>query len=204
MTAQIGNYNSNMPSGVNIKIFTSPVANSCSCGNCDQHAKTNHMTPPVYPANYYTQSLSRVEEKQKIVEKIQEKEIKEEPQKIKETKTTIPLNDEYIMKLESYLNSQDVEKRIMAAKDILARVQEDKSRKDNLALTALTNKMLKDPHQPIKFLALGILEERLITGNAETVEILTQIETGRYSKNGNVDQDAIKASNILLKMTRKV
>jgi hypothetical protein len=123
---------------------------------------------------------------------------------IESPKKTIKLTDEYIMKLESYLDSKDVEKRIIAAKDILERVQEDSSRKDNLALNALTNKMLKDPYQPIRFLALGMLEDRLITGNEETTSILKKVETGRYSKNGNTDQDAIKASSVLLKMTRKV
>ena len=114
------------------------------------------------------------------------------------------MTNEYIKKLENYLDSQDVEKRILAAKDILDRVQEDSSRKDNPALNALTNKMLKDPYQPIRFLALAILEDRNITGNQETTQILHQLETGRYSLNGNKDQDAIKASNVLLKMTRKV
>jgi len=113
-------------------------------------------------------------------------------------KKTVKLTNEYIMTLEDYLDSQDVQKRLKAAKDLVERVQEDKSRKNNVALTALTNKMLRDPYQPIKFMALGILDDRMITGNNETVSILRKIEKGRYSKNGNADEDAIKAAGILL------
>lgn len=192
MVAPIGNYSTNIPAGVNIQIFNSP----CPC----EHEKTvNYTTVPTYPANYYTQELSKVSEKTEVT-----KVVKEEKTEEQESKKIVKITDEYIKKLESYLSSKDVEKRILASKDILERVQEDDSRKDNLALTALTNKMLKDPYQPIRFLALGILEDRQITGNAETVEILKKIETGRYSNNGNIDQDAVKASSVLLKMTRKV
>ena len=192
MVAPIGNYSTNIPAGVNIQIFNSP----CPC----EHEKTvNYTTVPTYPANYYTKELSKVSEKTEVT-----KVVKEEKTEEQESKKIVKITDEYIKKLESYLSSKDVEKRILASKDILERVQEDDSRKDNLALTALTNKMLKDPYQPIRFLALGILEDRQITGNAETVEILKKIETGRYSNNGNVDQDAVKASSVLLKMTRKV
>lgn len=192
MVAPIGNYSTNIPAGVNIQIFNSP----CPC----EHEKiVNYTTVPTYPANYYTQELSKVSEKTEVT-----KVVKEEKTEEQESKKIVKISDEYIKKLESYLSSKDVEKRILASKDILERVQEDDSRKDNLALTALTNKMLKDPYQPIRFLALGILEDRQITGNAETVEILKKIETGRYSNNGNVDQDAVKASSVLLKMTRKV
>ena len=138
-----------------------------------------------------------------IIKEVVKPETKTEIQ-IESPKKTTRLTDEYIMKLENYLDSKDVEKRIIASKDVLERVQEDESRKDNAALTALTNKMLKDPYQPIRFLALGILEDRLITGNDETIQTLKKVESGRYSKNGNTDQDAIKASSVLLKMTRKV
>ena len=39
----------------------------------------------------------------------------------------------------------------------------------------LINKIFS--YQPIRFLALGILEDRLITGNEETISTLEKIET---------------------------
>ena len=164
------------------------------------------MTAPVYPANYYTSNFNPTQhsvnnvEVNNVQKKVEAKNI-QNPQKV-ETKKLVEITDEYVKTLENYLNSQDVEKRVLAAKDILARVQEDSSRKDNLALTALVNKMLKDPYQPIKFLALGILRDRQITGNVETVNILQQIEKDRHSSDGNKDRDAVKASDVLLRMTR--
>ncbi|MBR1754510.1 hypothetical protein IJ732_06700 [bacterium] len=200
MASPIGTYQTNIPSGVNIQIF-----NPCPPCQCEyDRTETNYMTSPVYPSNYYTKDFTKTEISEKT-EKTETTKTTEEPKfETAPQKKVTKLTDEYIKKLENYLSSKDVEKRILASKDILERVQEDDSRKDNIALTALTNKMLKDPYQPIRFLALGMLEERLITGNAETVETLKKVETGRYSKNGNTDQDAIKASSVLLKMTRKV
>ena len=218
MTESIGNQYRMIPAGVNIQIFN-PVATPYLEQNECQHPYNNgYVTNPCYPSNYYTQDFSNKNEQ--AYEKNVSKDLKEtkdininvktekEPKSIdinvEPKKKLVKLTDEYIMNLENYLDSKDVEKRILASKDILERVQEDESRKDNVALTALTNKMLKDPYQPIRFLALSILEDRLITGNEETVQILKKVETGRYSKSGNVDQDAIKASSVLLKMTRKV
>ncbi len=42
---------------------------------------------------------------------------------------------------------------MMGAKEVIARLQEDDSRKEDPALTALVNKLLQDPYQPIKMLA---------------------------------------------------
>lgn len=189
--------------GVNIQIFN-PVAGYNAVDR--EVPSTNYMTAPVYPANYYTSNFNPTQhsvnnvEVNNVQKKVEAKNI-QNPQKV-ETKKLVEITDEYVKTLENYLNSQDVEKRVLAAKDILARVQEDSSRKDNLALTALVNKMLKDPYQPIKFLALGILRDRQITGNVETVNILQQIEKDRHSSDGNKDRDAVKASDVLLRMTR--
>ena len=202
MTSPIGTYQPIVPQSVNVHIYTAPT-----CPPQIQQPNVAYMTVPTYPSNFYTNNYSNTVVKSDTKE-ITKTEVKEVPANTEPptqpTKKTVRLTNEYIKKLENYLDSQDVEKRILAAKDILDRVQEDSSRKDNPALNALTNKMLKDPYQPIRFLALAILEDRNITGNQETTQILHQLETGRYSLNGNKDQDAIKASNVLLKMTRKV
>ena len=57
----------------------------------------------------------------------------------KKTKV-VALTNEYIMSLENYLNNPNTEIRLMAAKEILTRLDEDKERFDDAALNALLNK----------------------------------------------------------------
>ena len=122
----------------------------------------------------------------------------------KETKKTekrkiVQLTDEYIKTLENYLNNQDKEVRLMGAKEVVARLQEDDTRKEDPALTALVNKMLQDPYQPVKMLALGVLDSRQCTGNDYTVGVLQKMQSGQTG----YGQDAKTATNILLKMAGK-
>ena len=85
----------------------------------------------------------------------------------------------------------------MGAKEVVARLEEDHSRKDDKALNALINKMLQDPYTPVKVLAMGALDSRIATGDNFTVALLTQMQN---SKTG-YGEDAMQASNILLKMS---
>ena len=114
-----------------------------------------------------------------------------------EKRNIIELTDTYIKNLENYLNSQDKEVRLMGAKEVVARLQEDDSRRDDRALTALVNKMLQDPYQPVRFLALAMLDTRACTGDDYTVAVLQNIQQGK----SGYGQDALQASQILLKMS---
>ena len=117
----------------------------------------------------------------------------------KEKRKIVQLTDDYIKTLENYLNSQDKEVRLMGAKEVVARLMEDDSRKDDKALNALINKMLQDPSEQVKFLALSMLDSRNATGDMTTVQLLQAMQ---QSKSG-YGQDALLASNILLKMAGK-
>lgn len=116
-----------------------------------------------------------------------------------EKKKIVQLTDDYIRNLENYLNSQEKEVRLNAAKEVYARLEEDESRKDDKALTALINKMLQDPMQEVRLLALTALEGRIVTGDDYTVGLLNKMQS---SKDG-YGQDALDASKILLKMSGK-
>ena len=59
------------------------------------------------------------------------------------------------MSLENYLNNPDNEIRIMASKEVLKRLGEDRDRYDDAALNALINKMLKDKYENIYKLFLS-------------------------------------------------
>lgn len=120
-----------------------------------------------------------------------------EDKKKTEKRNIVQLTDEYIKNLENYLNSQDKEIRMMGAKEVVARLQEDDSRKDDKALTALVNKMLQDPYQPVRFLALSLLDSRTVIGDDYTKGVLQRMQNGE----SGYGQDALDASQILLKMS---
>ena len=107
----------------------------------------------------------------------------------------VSLTNEYIMSLENYLNNPNTDIRLMAAKEILTRLDEDRSRYDDAALNALINKMLQDPNKIVRIAAMSALSSELASGNEYTVELLTKIQ-----QNPEADpEDVLEASQILLK-----
>lgn len=116
----------------------------------------------------------------------------------KQTKV-IALTNEYIMSLENYLNNPNTEIRLMAAKEILTRLDEDKNRYDDAALNALLNKMLQDPEKLVRIAALSAFSSQLASGNDYTVTLLTKIQN---NPNGD-KEDALQAADSLLKMSSR-
>lgn len=109
----------------------------------------------------------------------------------------VALTNEYIMSLENYLNNPNDEIRLMASKEILTRLDEDKSRFDDAALNALLNKMLQDPDKLVRIAALSAFASRLASGNDYTIQLLNNIQ-----QNPNSDpEDVVQAADILLKMS---
>lgn len=181
-TVQVPNY-----SGVNIQIFNPSVAAPGASSPISTVNAGTYTPAPSYPPNYYTQNLAQPQPPKPV-----------EPEKKKtEKREIVELTDDYVRNLESYLNNQNKEIRLMGAKEVLARLQEDDSRKDDLALNALVNKMLQDPYQPVKFIAMATLESGLASGDNLSVKLLQNIQ---QQKTGH-GEDALKASNILLRMS---
>lgn len=115
----------------------------------------------------------------------------------KQKKNVVALTDEYIKSLENYLNNPNQEIRLMASKEILTRLDEDKSRFDDAALNALLNKMLQDPAKLIRIASLSAFNSQLASGNEYTVHLLQTIQ-----QNPNADkEDVLQAADILLKMS---
>lgn len=189
---QVPNY-----SGVNIQIFnpsvtppgaTAPVYNV----NAPNYASNGGC----YPSGYYTNNWGQGgQQNQNDTTNITNK--TETINKKTEKRQIVQLTDDYIRNLENYLNSQDKEVRLMGAKEVVARLEEDKSRKDDKALNALVNKMLQDPSTPVKFLALGALDSRAASGDDYTVMLLKNMQNSQ----SGYGQDALQATNILLKMS---
>lgn len=191
---QVPNY-----SGVNIQIFNPAVAApGAAVPGSSVNAPTYSTNP--YPANYYTQNLAQPAPPVQAVLPADKK---------KEKREVVQLTDIYIKNLEMYLNNQKKDVRLMGAKEVLARLQEDESRKNDPALNALINKMLQDPYQPVKFIAMAALESRAAMGNQTTVGLLRNLQqltpassvNAINKKNAFNDEDSLKSSKILLKMS---
>lgn len=189
-------------SGVNIQIFNPSVSTPGS------QPATYNVNAPCYPSNYYTGQMgipnnvnqnSNTQNTQNTQETKSTKETTTKEEKKTEKKKIVQLTDDYIRNLENYLNSQDKEVRLSAAKEVYARLEEDDTRKDDKALTALVNKMLQDPADEIRLLALTALESRIVTGDDFTVGVLKQMQNAKTG----YGQDAADASRILLLMSGK-
>ncbi len=186
---QVPNY-----SGVNIQIFNPSVTPPGANAPVYNVNAPNYAPNGCYPPGYYTgnwggnnsdntsnvstttnQTTDRKTEKREIVQ----------------------LTDDYIRNLENYLNSQDKEVRLMGAKEVMARLEEDHSRKDDKALNALINKMLQDPSTPVRAIALAAVTSRVASGDELTVKLLQEMQ----SSQSGYGQDAMQAANALLKMS---
>lgn len=184
-TVQVPNY-----SGVNIQIFNPTVATPGSTVPASNINAQNYSTNPAYPANYYTQNLAQPAQVQPVQPVA-------ETGKKKENKNIVVLTDDYIKTLEGYLNSQDNKTRLVGAKEVFSRFKEDESRQNDPALTALLNKMLKDPYQPVRFMAMSAIENRFASGNTSTAPLLQKIQ-----QTSTMDHsDEMMATNALLRMS---
>ena len=136
-----------------------------------------------------------------IIDGIDER-VAEEAKEKKNTKEKkiVALTDEYIKSLENYLNNPNDEIRLMASKEVLKRLDEDKDRYNDAALNALLNKMMQDPAKLVRIAALSAFASRLASGNDYTVQLLHNIQS-----NPNADkEDVLQAADILLKMSAGV
>lgn len=194
---QVPNY-----SGVNIQIFNPSVAApGAAVPGANVNAQT-YTTNSAYPANYYTQNLA------------QPPSPPPEEKKETEKREVVQLTDDYIRTLESYLDDkEDKDVRLMGAKEVLARLQEDESRKNDEGLNNLINKMLQDKYAPVRFIAMSALESGVAAGNEKSVELLKKIQEQKTNnedatqedilnvENSLKKEDALKASKILLRMS---
>ena len=125
------------------------------------------------------------------------KALEDEKNNAKES-NTVPLTDEYIKSLENYLNNPNDEIRLMASKEILTRLDEDKRRYDDPALNALLNKMLQEPSKLIRIASLSAFSSELASGNDYTVTLLQNIQSNPEADK----EDVLQAADILLKMSQ--
>ena len=195
-SVQVPNY-----SGVNIQIFNpsvTPPGGTAPVYNVNAPNYGNTPSNGCYPSGYYTNNWANRNNGAKNLSNTTSNSTENKTtDKKTEKREIVQLTDDYIRNLENYLNSQDKEVRMMGAKEVIARLEEDNSRKDDKALNALVNKMLQDPYTPVRILALSALDSRVVTGDDFTVGVLKQMQ----NSTGGYGQDAMQATNVLLKMS---
>lgn len=173
---------------------------------------------PCYPPNYYTQNPTynvnnppnnqtinnattqtapavQPVQQEVAAAPIEKKEDKSEGSK--KTKEVVELTDDYIKTLENYLRNPNKEIRIMGAKELSKRFEEDDSRRSDKALNSLLNLTLQDKSQAVRSIGLAIANGGLAQGDNKTVEVLK----GMQSSSNSYGQDALVAAESLLKMS---
>ena len=115
------------------------------------------------------------------------------------TKRVVELTDDYIKSLESYLRSPDETIRKTAVKEIIQRYEEDNTRYDDPALTALLNIALQDPVPNNRLMAMSVIAGGNAHGDENTIEILKGLSTSDKM----YGQEAKMASSALIKAAQE-
>ena len=113
----------------------------------------------------------------------------------KKTKNIVELTDDYIKTLESYLKSGNNKVRQSGIKELIKRFEEDDSRYEDPALTALLNISLQDPDASNRLMAMSVVSSGGAHGDDMTKEILQQLQKSEAL----YGQEAMLANKALLK-----
>ena len=192
---------SSVPQGVNQNLKDMPepvVGNEIGNNGLGLATSAQDYTLKHYDVEKPEQTEQDFTKSSSIIKDIdsREQEIKAEQKNAKQ-KRVVALTDEYIKSLENYLNNPNQEIRLMASKEILTRLDEDKTRYNDAALNALLNKMLQDPSKLIRVASLSAFNAQLASGNDYTIHLLNTIQ-----QNPSADkEDVLQAADILLKMS---
>ncbi len=107
----------------------------------------------------------------------------------------VELTDDYIKTLESYLKSPDKQVRQAGIKELIKRYEEDISRYNDPALTALLNIALLDPEASNRLLTMSVISSGSAQGDETTIELLKKAE----QSDKLYGQEAILANKAILK-----
>lgn len=118
-------------------------------------------------------------------------------EKDKKTKKVVELTNEYIKTLESYLTSADSNVRKTGIVELIKRYEEDSSRYDDPALSALLNIALQDPKPTNRTLAMGPILSEVAHGDENTIALLQNMQKSEkvYGEEAKMATEALlKAS----------
>ncbi len=187
LNTNLANTNKNATSGINIYINNpSGIGGQCSTPNYsyeqparDQQINTAVPSQPINAATNITPNETEKTKEQK-------------------TKNVVDLTDDYIKTVESYLRSDDESIRKMGIHDLIKRFEEDKSRFDDPALTALLNIALQDASPSNRLLAISPIASETAHGDENTIALLQNLS----KSNKLYGQEAKLATEALLKASQ--
>lgn len=113
----------------------------------------------------------------------------------KAKKDIVLLTDDYIKTLENYIRNDNVDIKLMGAKELMKRFREDESRKNDPALTALLNLVLQSKYSTVKMVGTTILENGWAQGDELTQKLLYNMQ----QSNTGYGLDALDAAKAALK-----
>ena len=194
--------NKQAASGVNIYIYNpsgigGPTSNSnanvtygpsCQPSQPTQQPVINTVAPASDPASAVAIANTPINQTENTEPKDQK------------TKRIVELTDDYIKSLESYLRSPDETIRKTAVKEIIHRFEEDESRYEDPALTALLNIALQDPIPNNRLLAMSVVAGGNAHGDNNTITILNNLSTSDKL----YGQEAKMASSALIKAAQEM
>lgn len=115
----------------------------------------------------------------------------------KKKKEIVELTDDYIKTLESYIRSADADVRKSGILDLVKRFEEDSSRYDDPALTALLNIALQDPKPNNRLLAMSPVAAEKAHGDQNTIKLLKALQTSDklYGQEAKMANEALLKSS---------
>lgn len=198
-TSQIYNYpatslyepSKQAASGVNIYIYNpsgigGPSSNSTANATYALPGSTPQAASPVINNNIPAQPAPVANTS------ISNTETTNAPEKQK-TKKVVELTDDYIKTLESYLRSPEAELRKTGIKELIKRYEEDKTRYNDPALTALLNIALQDSDPNNRMFAMSPIASGSAQGDENTVQLLQKLQTSDklYGQEAKMANDAL-------------
>ncbi|MCD7779506.1 MAG: hypothetical protein LUH05_02400 [Candidatus Gastranaerophilales bacterium] len=184
-------------SGVNIYIY-----NPSAMGGQNTSAVPQVVTYPQPQTAVQSEAASQPIANTPISEDNKKEEVDPSTQK---TKRVVELTDDYIKTLESYLRNSDKSIRESGIIELVKRFEEDITRYDDEALTALLNIALQDSNPDNRVLAMMAITSGSAHGNEETIELLNKLQSSDklYGREAQIATEALlKASTDNTKIVR--
>lgn len=109
------------------------------------------------------------------------------------TKEVVELTNDYIKTLENYLRSPDANVRKLGIKELIKRYEEDNSRYDNAALTALLNIALQDDDENNRLFAMSPIASGSAHGDENTIKLLQNLQMSdkMYGQEAKMANDSL-------------
>ena len=193
-------------SGVTIQIFNpsaigAPTSTSVASANYPQPYYPNMPLPVINQTNTNNnqpQVSQPQQEQPAAAAPLASAPVNATSENEKKKKNVVALTDTYIKTLENYLKSPDKSIRKNGIIDLIKRFQEDPTRHDDPALTALLNISLKDPDPANRLLSMSAIAGEMASGDETTIRLLENLQ----KSDKMYGQEAKMATDSLLKVAQ--